>query len=180
MEEKNIRETLENSSAFFIESEPEHHFNTVIKTVRILQEQGFTGVYMSFQRPLESLEKTFMRENLDIEDINVIDFATELEDMREDEEKTVFMPPDTETVKINRTLFRKIRGLEGDKKFLLLDSLDTPILYRPPEEVLKISEFILMLREFEPGIRIIFNTSKNTSENRFLKDILRKMDRVVE
>lgn len=153
-------------------TEPEKHQETVLEELKLLQKKEIPGVYLSFQNPLENLKKRLRKEKVQIEKIKFIDLATE----EEKEGKTIKLEPEAKLTKITRSVLKQLKKIKHDKKFVLIDSIDTPTLYRSIENTMKITEFIYQLGQLEKNLVIILNTSKKIENNQLVKDLAERLE----
>lgn len=182
--EKEFEKELERSDTFMVEPKAENYFNIVTNTVKTMTEKDFQGVFISFQRPCNDVRKRFKEKGINTNGIKFLDLATRLEQEEPPEEHhnqgALYLSPESDLEYVARKTLGILKEISGDKKFIVVDSLDTSSLYNPIEQIMRFSEFLLQARALEKGrLVIVFNLSKELSKNQFIKDIAIKVDKVI-
>ena len=151
-----------------LEIPAESYLETNAASVHSLLENGFKGVYLSFQRPYNNLCSLFGQHGINLDDILVVDAATAMCGGRcEKSSGCVDVPFETDVYGIADAVCSSLLNLKGEKRFVFVDSLSTVALHEPVSKVRSFSEFLIKrVRENEGCERVpfIFNVAAGLSK----------------
>jgi|GEM_PF-871872 len=163
------------SAVVVLEIPADSYFDTNVASVHSLLENGFKGVYLSFQRPYNNLCSSFEKHGINMDDILVVDAATAMCGGRCDKSAgCVDIPFDTDVYGIANVVRDSLLSLKGDKRFVFVDSLSTIALHEPLARVRSFSEFLIKnVRENEGcgDVPFIFNVAAGLSKRICVDDI---------
>lgn len=188
MTEKPTKDSLERcvteyqKAIIMMELPSDDYANAATTAVKCLIEQGYEGIYVTFQRPYQNMAALFEQKNVDIDKIWFIDAATEMSDKNlVFEEKCIHISPEIDVDDLVRAIYLTLPKLKSSKKFVFIDSLTTIGLYKPLSEVLRLSEFLIrtVKRHDAENVVLLFNVAKDLAQKRFIKDIALHVDEVV-
>jgi len=158
----------ENGSFVLLESPVESYFDYNIESIDYLLNEGFEGVYVSFQRPFNNVADNFIRQGIDLNKILIIDGATAcISEKKRKNPRCVNIRSDTEIDELVEIIHRSLQELEGCKKFVFVDSLSTIALYKSFSEVLKFPKDLLeSLKESScENVTLFFNIAEQLSKD---------------
>ena len=113
----------------------------ILSEVRRLQGSGLTGIYVSINKPYETMNNVFMRNRINTNKIFFIDCITS--QTREELENVLFIPDISDLGGLSIAIARFIDKIP-DGKFLLIDAVHTLWIYHTPN---LIARFIQNLTE---------------------------------
>jgi KaiC/GvpD/RAD55 family RecA-like ATPase len=186
---ENIKESLEkaikkfrNGAVIMMELPTESYFDASSSSIKALMNEGFEGVYISFQRPFKNIFSLFADRGIDVERLLFIDAATSLnQEVQEENPKCIHISEDIDIDELVRAIYTSLPRLRGKKKFIFIDSLTTIALYKPLSETMRFSEFLIRtVRKAETeSITLIFNVAKDLAQEKFIKDIALHVDEII-
>ena len=116
----------ENGSFVLLESPVESYFDYNVESIDYLLNEGFQGVYVSFQRPFNNVADNFIRQGIDLNKILIIDGATAfVSEEQKENPRCVNISLDMEIDELVNVIHKSLQKLEGSKKFVFVDSLST-------------------------------------------------------
>ena len=82
-------------------------------SLKILIDRGFKGIFISFQRPAKNLNQWLEKNNIDKNKFLILDYSN---------------PNKRDFNKLYEDIFKSIKKISGNKKFVFIDSLNTMAL----------------------------------------------------
>jgi len=167
-------------SVVMMEHPADCYFSANLEMIKQLLDQGYKGVYISFQRPFSNVKSLLMDSNIDIDQLTFIDAASALtgeQQIADDHLITI-----NEQIAVDdlvRAVYTSLDHLSGEKKFIFIDSLTTITLYKPLSETMRFSEFLVSTVKKEKNITLFFNVANDLTQKRFIKDIAFRVDQVI-
>ncbi|HEC89877.1 MAG TPA: hypothetical protein ENI44_04780, partial [Thermoplasmatales archaeon] len=149
-----------NRAVIMIERSTEGYFEHNMETIRLLLENDFEGIYISFQRPFINVYTMFEQKNIDTSKLLFIDAAAALSgEIQVDDDRCIHISEDIEIDELVRAIYTSIPRFQSKKNFIFIDSLTTIALYKPLSETMRFSEFLvgLVRKEEKNQISLIFN-----------------------
>ena len=135
--------------------DPRMYMKRNLSIIKILvNENKLSGIYITINRPFDTLIQTMKDNFIDIEKIFFIDCVTKMVPTRdkislspknklERAENCIFIPSPSRLTEIGLVLSEVISGTENPKnKFLYLDSLSTLLIYNDIETIIKFVHFL--------------------------------------
>ena len=162
----------------------ENYFGYVGACMRKLVEEGYGGVYVSFQRPFDNINKLFEQFHVDLENLLFIDVAsTFAQDEQVQHENVIHISDELDINDLVRAIYLALPKIKTKQKFIYIDSLSTISLHKPLSETMRLSEFLIRTtrdpENEDESIFLIFNISKDLSQKKFIQDIALRVDEVV-
>lgn len=158
------------------------YFETNFSTIKLLTNQGFQGVYISFQRPFKNIFSFFKSEGIDTSTILFVDAATALSGEQQNEDpRCIHISQALDIDELVKAIYLSLPKLKSKKKFIFIDSLTTISLYKPLSQIMRFSEFLMrtVRKENEENVILIFNVAKDLTQKKFIKDIAFHVDQVI-
>ena len=160
----------ENGSFVLLESPAENYFESNLQSVDYLLNEGFEGVYVSFQRPFNNVAGSFIKQGIDLNKILIIDGATAFVSGEQKENpRCVNISSDIKIEDLVNVIYKSLQEFKGCKKFVFVDSLSTIALYKSFSDTLKFPKSLLeTLKDSKcENVTLFFNMAQELS-----KDIL--------
>jgi len=158
------------------------YFEMNSSTIKLLTNQGFEGIYISFQRPFKNISSFFKSEGIDTSSIFFVDAATALSGEQQNEDpRCIHISQALDIDELVKAIYLSLPKLKGQKKFIFIDSLTTISLYKPLSQIMRFSEFLMrtVRKENEENVILIFNVAKDLTQKKFIKDIAFHVDQVI-
>jgi len=169
----------DNRAVIMIEQSAEGYLESSIK---ILLDNGFEGMYISFQRPFNNMRSIFEYHGIDISKLFFIDAASVLSgEEQEIDERCIHISEEVNIDELVRAIYTSLPKLRSKKNFIFIDSLTTVALYKPLSEIMRFSEFLVTLvkKEKDRQMSLIFNVAKDLAQKRFIREVAFRVDEVV-
>ncbi len=122
----------------------EHYQETNIALVHYLTAvDGTPGVYVTLNKPFNTMEAIFRRNTINTDMIIFIDAVTKTTGGNiEKTNKCLFIGSPENLSDISLAMDQAVRAIPGEKKFLFFDSLSTLLIYNKPATVAKFIHFL--------------------------------------
>ena len=177
-----LLQQYDNRVVLMIEQPADGYFEYNIETIRILIENGFKGIYISFQRPFTNIYTILQQQNIDITKLLFIDAAAALSGENQgNNNRCIHISKNIEIDELVRAIYTSLPLLQNKKNFIFIDSLTTIALYKPLSEIMRFSEFLvgLVKKEEKTQISLIFNVAKDLSQKKFIQEVAFRVDEVI-
>jgi uncharacterized protein YerC len=150
-------------------------------SIKELVANGYSGVYLSFQRPFTNLATHFKKKGIPLGKLAFIDGISSRAEMPVPDAGCIMLPPDPDIDEIINAIVTSLHHLESDTCFVFVDSLTTITLYKPLSEVLRFAEFLTHTVKTSPGksVLLIFNVGKAQAQKRFIRDVAMRVDEIL-
>ena len=161
-------------SIVVIQTPSENYLDTNVSSVKTMIDNGYEGVYLSFQRPFNNISSIFERNDIDLEKIFVVDCASVFGYVNCDLNlHNVNLDSGFHINDIVDKICKSIGFLKGDKKFVFIDSLSTLALHKSLTETLRFSEYMInrVRGSKSDNVTFIFNVAKELNKKRFIRNI---------
>ncbi|OYT55197.1 MAG: hypothetical protein B6U72_00150 [Candidatus Altiarchaeales archaeon ex4484_2] len=160
----------------------EKYLQVNLETIKTLVEEfGYSGLYITIQRPHTNLMKLFRKQGINADKVCFIDAASSAaEETGEETENCTYVPKELNINDLTRATYRMLPDIKGEKKFLFLDSITTLMLYQPLSETLRFAEFLTRTLRKTDLSAIIMNVGSEFSKENFIKDIVFQCDEIIE
>lgn len=136
-------------------------------SVRYLTENGYEGLYISFQRPYDNISCLFDKCSIDKKKVHIIDYASSCIEKNFEE--------------IGKSISESLKDLKSKNKFILIDSLSTIALYKKESEISKFTEKLtdLIKKDNSDNLLILFNVAEDLVKKPYIKKITSHADEVI-
>lgn len=164
-----------------LEVPEENYLDVNLETIKVLVEKfGYSGLYITIQRPHTNLMKQFEKRDIDAKKIYFIDAASSAaEETGKQTKNCMYVPKELNIDDLTRATYKMLPGIKGGKKFLFLDSITTLMLYQPLSETLRFAEFLTRTLRKSDLSAIIMNVGKELAQERFIRDIVFQCDEII-
>ncbi|UCH71789.1 MAG: hypothetical protein JSW62_05160 [Thermoplasmatales archaeon] len=165
---------LKEGSVILLETSAENYFEANATSVKFLLDNGFEGVYMSFQRPFKNLSALFAQQDIDMNKLLIIDGATSFSgEVQEKNPRCIDISKDLDVSEIIQIIYTSLKKLESEKKFVFVDSLSTMALYEPLSETARFTETLIRtLKEKDfRKVTLFFNVAEDLAQKRYIENI---------
>ena len=166
--------TYNQGSIVVIQTPTENYLDTNISSVKSMVDNGYEGIYLSFQRPFKNISSIFEKNEIDLEKIFVIDCASVFSNSNQELNlHNVNVDSSFEIDNIVEKICKSLGFLKSNKKFVFVDSLSTLALHKSYSETLRFSELMInkVRRNKSDDVTFIFNVAKELDKKRYLQGI---------
>ena len=161
----------------------ENYFDIASACVKKMIDDGYAGLYISFQRPFNNLITSLKRRGVNTDKLLFVDVASSLaNDSQSDHSQVIHVSEKLDINELVRVINSSLPSIPTKQKFIYVDSLSTITLHKPLSETLRFSEFLIRTTKntsVDEAVFLIFNVSKDLSQKRFIKDIALRVNEVV-
>jgi len=165
---------LDNEAVVVIESPAENYLQANVSSVKSMLDNGFEGVYLSFQRPFKNISCLFEKEGIELDRLFVIDFATAFSNSgQEFNPRCVNVSPGVTVEDMVNTICSSLEKLSQDKRFVFVDSLSTLALHEEFSETMRFPECLINTirgRNIN-DVTFVFNIAKDLARQRYMKNV---------
>ena len=161
-------------SVVVIKTPVENYLETNISSVKSMVDNGYYGVYLSFQRPFKNISSIFEKNGINLEKIFVVDCASVFSDsVHELNLHNVNMDSGFDVDIIVEKICKSLGFLKSNKKFVFVDSLSTLALHKSFSETLLFSEYMInkVRSNKSDNVTFIFNIPKGLDKKRYFQNI---------
>jgi len=166
--------TYNQGSIVVIQTPAENYLETNISSVKSMVDNGYEGIYLSFQRPFKNISSIFEKNEIDLEKIFVVDCASVFSDLNHELNlHNVNVDSSFDIDNIVEKICKSLGFLKSNKKFVFVDSLSTLALHKSYTETLRFSELMInkVRRNKSDDVTFIFNVAKELDKKRYLQGI---------
>lgn len=175
-----LNEVCKNFDVTLLITEPQEYHEVNIAVIRLLhEEKGLPGVYVTGNKPYQTMVEFFEDEGIDTEDIFFIDaISKEIGGGDEERENVVFMDNPRNLTSLSIAISQAQGNISG-KKFVFVDSLSDFSLYNNSDVVLEFSHHLTGKMQRWGVAGIIVAVQENVDEE-VISHMRRFADRVIE
>ena len=166
--------TYNEGSIVVIQTPAENYLETNISSVKSMVDNGYEGIYLSFQRPFKNISAIFEKNEINLEKIFVIDCASVFSNSNQEiNQHNVNVDSSMDIDNIVEKICKSLGFLKSNKKFIFIDSLSTLALHKSYTETLRFSELMInkIRRNKSEDVTFIFNVAKELDKKRYLQGI---------
>jgi len=165
---------IDKEAVVVIESPVENYLQANVSSVKSMLDNGFEGVYLSFQRPFKNISCLFEEEGIELGRLFVIDFATAFSNSDQDlNPRCVNARPGVSVEDMVNTICSSLENLSTDKRFVFVDSLSTLALHEDFSETMRFPECLIntIRRKNINDVTFVFNIAKDLARQRYMKNL---------
>jgi len=158
---------LVDSKVILVSAKSENHTPVVSSMLEVLvKERGMGGVYMSITRPYEYIQSTIKTAGVSSDNIFFIDCISLMAGKAQQKtNNVVFVENPSSLEEVSMYLDRMLEKVQGEKKFLFLDSLSSLLIYNNDKSVKEFTHFIINKIRLENITGIILSIEKKEAED---------------
>ncbi len=162
---------LDNDNLVMVTLDTRDYFDGVLELTKFLvMRKNLVGVYVTINRPFSSLRKALESKSVDLSKLIFIDNITAMAiPTIQDTEECIYIDHPSDITTLNIAISEILRRTE-QKKFLIMDTISTLLLYNDAESVEK------LLHSLSNKLRLLdtnaFFISIKSEENQALEDIV--------
>lgn len=170
---------IERGKAILLEVGAGPYFETNVKLIKKLQENGLSGAYLSIQMQFKPFFSALEKQGIDLDKIIFIGPKSCSKETQEKPGGYVPISQELDIDEIIRAVYASLEGIKGEK-FLFIDSLTALALCKPISQTLKFSEFLIKLIKDEKDIMLILGATKDLSNKEFIQQIFARAGKIIK
>ncbi|HTM68513.1 MAG TPA: hypothetical protein VL426_04385 [Candidatus Binatia bacterium] len=145
-----------------------------VDAVLAFQEQGYEGVYVSLSKDYLSVSTALEQAGIELGRLRFVDAVSRMYGIAPVESpEVVYVDGPLSVDALIAAVASSLAGLVGEKRFVLLDSLTTLLLYNSPEATLAFNRTLKELLKKERAAGVIVVAYRDTRN----KDLLRALEK---
>jgi len=139
-----IKEKIKEQDIVLLISKPQNYSKLILNLLNfLLVKRKLFGIYITVNKPFDSLRTWLKKNGIDVDKLFFIDAVTRtIAERAMLTEKCLFISSPTNLTDLSISLAQILKNPKPEKKFILLDSLSTLLIYNSPETVLQFVHFI--------------------------------------
>jgi len=165
---------LEKDSVVVIETPAENYLEANISSIKTMVDNGYKGIYLSFQRPFRNISNLFEKENIDLNSLFIVDCATAFsESDQELNPRCINMNPNVKVDEMVNTICNSLQNLDEGRRFVFIDSLSTLSLHESFTETLRFPELLIntIKKKNIEDVTFVFNIAKHLTGKRYVENL---------
>jgi hypothetical protein len=165
---------LEKDSVVVIETPAENYLEANISSIKTMIDNGYKGIYLSFQRPFNNIYNFLERENIDVDSLYIVDCATGFSKSNQEKNpRCININPNTKVDEMVYIILRSLKKLGMGKRFVYIDSLTTFSIHETFTEILRFPELLInkMKRENIDNVKLVFNVATDLTGRRYVENL---------
>lgn len=170
-------EKYHNGAMVMLELPVENYVVANSSSVKFLTENGFEGIYVSFQRPFENIKCLFEEYGIDKDKVTVLDYASFFCENENADQKNYVDISSMDFKIIGEAIADSLKKIDCKNKFVLIDSLSTVALYKDGSEVEELAKNLIGIND--DNLLILLNIAEDLVKKQYVKDITSYADEVI-
>lgn len=165
---------LEKDSVVLIETPAENYLEANISSIKSMVDNGYKGIYLSFQRPFKNISNLFEKENINLNSLYIVDCATAFsESDQETNPRCININPNVKIDEMVNIICNSLQNLEEGKRFVFIDSLTTLGLHESFSETLRFPEALIntIKKRKIDDVTFVFNIAKYLTGKRYVENL---------
>jgi KaiC/GvpD/RAD55 family RecA-like ATPase len=152
-----------------------------IEALKILQELGYEGVYITLSKDYIELSKIFRERGLDMGRLAFIDGVSQMYGIGAvDAPNVKYISGPISLDGIVAAVTDVIPTMKSEKKFVFLDSITAVLLYNSLERTLKFSEFLTVSLKRLEVAGVMVSVSKGFANDNLIKELAKLSNEVIK
>jgi len=165
---------------FIIDAKKYHRLHAKILKI-LIEQRKFAGIYITVNKPYKSLIKYLEENKINTNNIFFIDAISKMvEDKMKLTEHCLFIPSPSHLTDLGITLTEAINVLKNkERKFVIIDSLSTLLVYNDLETVARFMHFIISKLRVFGLVGILISIEKQIDE-KAVNLLIEMCDEIIE
>jgi len=150
------------------------------EAIKVLQSQGYEGIYITLSKDYLELAKIFGDADVNLDKISFIDGISQMYGVKEVKASNVIYVPGPLSIDAITAGIQKIAPtIKEAKKFVFLDSITTVLLYNSLERTIKFSEFLHNTLKQLQLVGIVVSVSQGFANETLVKELTKISNEVI-
>jgi KaiC/GvpD/RAD55 family RecA-like ATPase len=152
-----------------------------IEAIKILQELGYEGVYVTLSKDYMDLSKIFRKKGIDMGRLAFVDGVSQMYGIGAVDSPNVhYVSGPISLDGIVTAITDIIPVMKSKKRFVFLDSITTVLLYNSLERTIKFSEFLTRSLKRLEVAGVMVSVSKGFANDNLLKELTKMSNEVIK
>lgn len=177
--EEQIKE-IKPSEVLVLQVPVENSIQMNIRAVKVLQEAGYSGIYITFFKDYLELTKLMEEGGVDVSRLAFLDGIAKLYGLAQSEERNVTYIDGPLSLDVAiETITKMLALVEGDKKFVFLDSLTVVLLYNSLSRTIEFVRSLSELLKKAGYAEVISLPSRGLPSESLMSELKQLSDKIV-
>ncbi|MFH1565493.1 MAG: ATPase domain-containing protein [bacterium] len=152
-----------------------------IESIKIFQELGYEGIYITLSKDYVELTKIFREKGIDMGRLAFVDGVSQMYGIGAvDSPNVKYISGPVSLDGIVAAITDIIPVMKGKKRFVFLDSITTVLLYNSLERTLKFSEFLTTSLKRLEVTGVMVSVSKGFANDKLIKELAKMSNEVIK
>jgi KaiC/GvpD/RAD55 family RecA-like ATPase len=152
-----------------------------IESIKVLQELGYEGVYITLSKDYKELVKLFRDHKVDMARLAFVDGVSQMYGIGAvDAPNVKYISGPISLDGIVAAITDIIPMMKSEKKFVFLDSITTVLLYNSLERTLKFSEFLTTSLKRLQVAGVVTSVSKGFANDNLMRELTKMSNEVIK
>lgn len=152
-----------------------------VNAIKVLQDMGYEGVYITLSKDYIELSKIFREKGIDMGKIAFIDGISQMYGVSEVSSPNVtYVSGPLSIDALSDAVTKRVETMHADKKFVFLDSITTILLYNSLEKTIEFSNFITNSFKKMKVVGIVVSISRGFTNEKLIEELTRVSDQTIE
>lgn len=149
--------------------------------IKVLQEMGYEGVYITLSKDYIELSKFFREKGIDMGKIAFIDGISQMYGVSEVASPNVtYVSGPLSIDALSDAVTKRVETMNAEKKFVFLDSITTILLYNSLEKTIEFSNFITDSFKRMKVVGIVVSISRGFTNEKLIEELTRVSNQTIE
>lgn len=158
----------------------ENSMQVNIEAIKILQDLGYEGIYITLSKDYVELSKLFRAKGIDMGKIIFIDGISQMYGIKQVKSPSVtYVDGPVSIDAISESVTKIVPSMKNKKKFVFLDSITTVLLYNSLERTLRFSQFLTKSLKQLQAVGIVVSVSKGFANENLVKELTKVSNEVI-
>jgi KaiC/GvpD/RAD55 family RecA-like ATPase len=151
-----------------------------IESIRVLQGLGYEGIYITLSKDYKEISALLQKEGIDMSKMVFIDGISQMYGTEKIESPSVtYVQGPLSIDAISEAVEESIGSMKSEKKFVLLDSITTVLLYNSLQRTVQFSRFLTEVLRRLHVTGVVVSVSKGFANEKLLKELSEASDEVI-
>lgn len=149
--------------------------------IKVLQEMGYEGVYITLSKDYIELSKIFRERGIDMGKIAFIDGISQMYGVSEVASPNVtYVSGPLSIDALSQAVTKRVETMTAEKKFVFLDSITTILLYNSLEKTIEFSNFITDSFKKMKVVGIVVSISRGFTNEKLIEELKKVSNQTIE
>jgi len=127
-----------------LDARAENYFNAIMESLKLVLDRESKGIYVTISSPSEYLTAEMQKRSIKTDDVLFIDCVSSMAgEYFAQSENSVFVESPSALEEIGMHITSLLNKIESDKKFLIMDSFSTLLIYNSKNSVKEFAMFLI-------------------------------------
>lgn len=152
-----------------------------VNAIKVLQDMGYEGVYITLSKDYIELSKVFRENGIDMGKIAFIDGISQMYGVSEVASPNVtYVSGPLSIDALTEAVTKRVATMKAEKKFVFLDSITTILLYNSLEKTIEFSNFITSSFKQMKVVGIVVSISRGFTNEKLIEELTKVSNQTIE